>query len=67
MPFERLMEQVASLSPADRELPMGVLAARWGEPSERIADAIDAVRVLRGERTFIPLPPEQMSGVPHKR
>jgi hypothetical protein len=30
------------------------LSARWGEPPERIMDAVDAVRVLRGERTYIP-------------
>lgn len=53
MPFERLMGLVAALSDEDRALPMGRLAERWGEPAERIADAIDAVRVLRGERTYI--------------
>lgn len=53
MPFEKLMELVAAVEPAERALPLGVFAERWGEPSERIADAIDAVRVLRGEHTYI--------------
>ena len=53
MPFERLMELVAALSPEDRKLPIGVLAERWGEAPERIMDAINAVRVLNGERTYI--------------
>jgi hypothetical protein len=53
MPFERLMELVSTLGPEDRERPMGELADRWGEPAARIADAITAVRVCRGERTYI--------------
>jgi hypothetical protein len=55
MPFERLMEEVASLPEADWDFPMGKLAQRWGEPVQRVADAIDAVKVLRGERTYITL------------
>jgi len=54
MPFEKLMERVSALGDEDRVLTMGDLAARWGEPPERIMDAVDAVRVLRGERTYIP-------------
>jgi hypothetical protein len=53
MSFERLMENVATLSEEDWGKPMGELAKRWGEPVERIADAIDALKVLRGERTYI--------------
>jgi hypothetical protein len=53
MPFERLMEEVAAISPAERDQPLRVFARRWGEPAERIIDAIDAVRVMRGERTYI--------------
>lgn len=57
MPFERLMEEVAALGPEDWELPLGVLGERWGEPAARVADAIDAVKVLRGERTYITVQP----------
>lgn len=53
-PFEKLMELVAGLSDEDWQLPMGKLADRWGEPTARIADAITAVRVTRGERTYVP-------------
>jgi hypothetical protein len=53
MPFEKLMEYVAALSVADHALPMGELAGRWGEPVQRVADAITAVRVMDGERTYI--------------
>ena len=53
MPFEVLMEHVAALSPEDEQLPMGVLAERWGEPVARIGDAIDALKVLRGEPSYI--------------
>ena len=59
MPFERLMEEVAALSEEDWNKPMGELARRWGGPVERVADAIDALRVLRGERTYISLREEQ--------
>lgn len=54
-PFEKLVEMVEDLSDADKGLPMGKLAERWGEPTERIADAITASRMMRGERTYIPL------------
>ena len=53
MPFEKLMEHVATLSEKDEALTLGELAERWGEPVKRIADAIDAVRVAGGERTYI--------------
>jgi len=53
MPFEKLMEHVAALDAEDWQLPMGELAARWGEPVPRIMDAVTAMRVLRGERTYI--------------
>lgn len=58
MPFEKLMEHVAAVSPDERDLPLGVFAERWGEPVERITDAITAVRVMRGERTYISLTEE---------
>jgi hypothetical protein len=59
MPFERLMELVSNLSDEDAELPMGKLAERWGETASRIGDAIDAVRVMRGERTYITVNPDR--------
>lgn len=58
MPFERLMEQVGALSDEDAALPLGALSARWGEPVSRICDAIDAVRVMAGERTYITVRPD---------
>ena len=54
MPFEQLVEQVTALPEEDWNLPLGDLAARWGEPTLRIADAIDAMRLMNGERTYIP-------------
>jgi hypothetical protein len=53
MPFERLMEYAAAVPEEDRGFPMGVLAARVGESAERLADALTAVRVMRGERTYV--------------
>lgn len=49
------MEMVRDLPEADRQLPLGTIAERWGESAGRIMDACDANRVLNGERTYIPL------------
>jgi hypothetical protein len=53
MPFEKLMELVSNLSDEDKALPMGVLSELWSEQVGRICDAIDAVRVMNGERTYL--------------
>ena len=53
MPFERLMELVAALDENGRHAPFGQLAERWGEPASRIADAVTALQVLAGERTYV--------------
>lgn len=54
IPFERLMEAVAGLSDAEAQVSLGELADRLGEPDPwRVADAITAVRVASGERTYI--------------
>ena len=59
MPFEKLMEHVSALSEEDAALTLGDLSKRWGEPSSRIGDAIDAVRVMSGERTYVTFRPAQ--------
>lgn len=57
MPFERLMEYAAGLSEEDRQLTLGELAARVSEDPARLADAVDALRVLAGERTYVSVSP----------
>jgi hypothetical protein len=52
MPFGKLMELVAELG-RDDEVTLGELSRRWGEPAQRVGDAIDAVKVLRGEPSYI--------------
>ena len=47
MAFEQLVENVLALSDDDWQLPMGELAARWGEPVGRAADAVIAAKMLR--------------------
>lgn len=54
MPFQKLMEQVEALGPFP-DVTMGELSERWGEEPLRIMDAVTAVRVLHGERTYISL------------
>lgn len=56
-PFEQLMMIVAAIAPDD-QVTLGELAARHGEPIERIMDAIDAVKVLAGEPTYLTIPAE---------
>lgn len=54
IPFERLMEAMASLSETEAQLPLAELARRLGEPDPwRVADAITAVQVACGMRTYI--------------
>jgi hypothetical protein len=53
IPFERLVEEVGNLTDADKDLPMGELAARFNTTAERLADAVTTYRMLRGERTYI--------------
>jgi hypothetical protein len=52
MPFERLMEYAAALDPQD-ETSVGELARLVEEEPFRLMDACDAVRVMRGERTYL--------------
>ena len=52
MPFGKLMELVAALDRKDG-VTFGELSRRWGEDPHRIMDAVDAMRVMRGERTYI--------------
>jgi len=53
MPFERLMEYAAGLGEQDWPKSLGELAGRVDGPAERLADAVVAVRVLAGERTYV--------------
>jgi hypothetical protein len=56
LPFEKLMQWAAELDArADADVTLGDLARRWDVPTARVMDAIDAVRVLRGERTYLPV------------
>ena len=57
MPFGRLMELVAELGDTEPDVTLGELAGRWGEPTSRIADAIDANKVVRGEISYLPIAP----------
>jgi len=54
-PFGVLVEEVQALSEAEADLSMGVLAERLGVTTERLSDAMDAVKMLAGEPTYIPL------------
>jgi hypothetical protein len=62
-PFGRLVEEVAALSDAEMDLSMGVIAERLGVTVERLSDAMDAVKMLHGEPTYISLgePPDRVA------
>jgi hypothetical protein len=53
MPFGKLMELVAAALEREGDVTLGELAERWGETSQRIGDAIDAVKVLNGEPSYM--------------
>jgi hypothetical protein len=54
IPFERLMEAVAGFSEEDVQRTLGELARQLGEPDPwRVADAITAVQVAAGCRTYV--------------
>lgn len=55
--FEKLMEFVERLSDEDMQRNMGDLASAANTTADRLADAVTAVRVLRGERTYIRVEP----------
>jgi hypothetical protein len=50
MPFARLMELVRKV---DGRITLGELSQHWGEPVSRIADAIDANKVVDGQKGYI--------------
>lgn len=53
MPFGKLMELVCNLNEEDQQLPMRILAERWNESANRIADAADALKICRGEPAYV--------------
>jgi SpoU rRNA methylase family enzyme len=65
-PFEKLVEEVQALSGAEAELSMGTIAERLGVTVERLADAMDAVKMLRGEPTYISLEQAERNAPPAK-
>jgi hypothetical protein len=54
-PFEQLVEMIDALDDSDRDVTLGDLSKRWKEPVERIMDALDASKMLRGQKTYITL------------
>lgn len=57
MPFDKLMELVMLLPAEDWELSLGALAERWNEPTGRVADAVTAVQIFRGDPRYWPIKP----------
>lgn len=53
MPFERLMELMAQELNTNRTLTLGDAALKYNESMERVADAIDALKVVNGVRSYI--------------
>lgn len=54
IPFEKLMEAVSVLTEDQMQMSLAAVAQLLGEPDPwRVADAITAVRVVRGQRTYI--------------
>ena len=47
------MELTAAALAREGNPTLGDLAEQWGEPAARIGDAIDALKVMRGEPSYI--------------
>jgi hypothetical protein len=58
-PFEKLVELVDGLSEEEQNMTLGELGARWNEAPQRIMDALDASKMMRGKPTYIPVAPDQ--------
>lgn len=52
-PFAKLMEMVEDEIASDADQTIGQLAKKWGEEPRRVMDAIDANKVVRGEKGYI--------------
>lgn len=50
------MEMCRSQEAETGDVTLGELSERWNEPVTRIMDAMDANKVVRGERGYIGLP-----------
>lgn len=56
-PFGKLMEMAAErLASGDTQVTLGQLATEWDEPVARIMDAIDALKVVTGEPSYLEIP-----------
>lgn len=53
MPFARLMELVRTELDAGSTATLGELSQYWDEPTSRIADAVDANKVVDGEKGYL--------------
>jgi hypothetical protein len=49
------MELVDEVPELYGDVSLGELAERWGEPAGRIADAIDAMKVVHGQVSYLPV------------
>lgn len=54
-PFEALVQLVDGLEDFD-DVTLGELGKRWDESMERVMDAMDASKMLRGIPTYLPFP-----------
>jgi hypothetical protein len=54
-PFEKIVEELLASSNRDEEmgLTLGELAERHRCTAERIADALDCIKILAGKRTYV--------------
>lgn len=57
IPFEKLVHLIEDVGDEDPTVTIGGLARRFDVSTERVMDAIDASKMLRGEITYISLDP----------
>lgn len=63
--MRRPIEKLAFLLAAEPgSALLGELATKYGETTERIADAMDVLKVMVGKATYLPYPGNDLEGKP---
>lgn len=58
IPFEKLVEKVYAMTEEEWKATLGEISEKWGGEKrgvtpDRLMDAMDCIRMMRGERTYI--------------
>lgn len=63
-PFEKLVLMLERECDANPKVTMGELAAKYHESIDRIYDAMDGIKMMRGQPSYMPYPGNDLEGHP---